>query len=42
MDPVKALPEFDAHPISQEAKKKILWDNAVRMYGQRLLSGNPA
>ena len=41
MDPVNALPEFDAHPISQEAKKKILWDNAVRMYGQRLLSGNP-
>ena len=38
MEPARALPDFDAHPISEEAKRKILWDNAVRLYGQRLIS----
>jgi len=39
MNPPRALPEFDAHPISEEAKRKILWDNAVKLYGPRILSG---
>ena len=38
MNPPKALPEFDAQPISEEAKRKILWDNAVKLYGPRILS----
>jgi predicted TIM-barrel fold metal-dependent hydrolase len=27
-----------AQPISDEAKTKILWDNAVKLYGERILS----
>ena len=38
IEPQKALPEFDAQPISEPAKRKILWDNAVKLYGRRLLS----
>ena len=38
MDPPRALPEFAAQPISDEAKRKILWDNAVKLYGERILS----
>jgi uncharacterized protein len=38
MEPARALPDFDAHPISDEAKRKILWDNAVKLYGRRLVS----
>jgi hypothetical protein len=38
MEPARALPDFDAHPISDESKRKILWDNAVKLYGQRLIS----
>ena len=38
IEPQKALPEFDAQPISEPAKRKILWDNAVKLYGCRLLS----
>ena len=38
MEPARALPDFDAHPISDEARRKILWDNAVKLYGQRLIS----
>lgn len=40
-DPEKVLPWFDAQPISQESKKKILWDNSIRLYGPRLLEKNP-
>ena len=40
-NPETALPEFDAQPISDEAKRKILWDSAVKMYGPRILSGTP-
>ena len=36
-NPETALPDFDAHPISEEAKSKILWDNAVELYGPRLI-----
>jgi predicted TIM-barrel fold metal-dependent hydrolase len=38
IEPQKALPELDAQPISEDAKRKILWDNAVKLYGRRLLS----
>ena len=38
MDPTKALPEFDAQPISEKAKRKILWNNAVALYGPRMLN----
>jgi predicted TIM-barrel fold metal-dependent hydrolase len=34
--PEKALPEFDRQPISENAKRKILWDNAVKLYGRRI------
>ena len=37
-DPDKALPQFLEQPISDESKKKILWDNAVRLYGSRILN----
>lgn len=37
MEPEKALPDFDAQPISHEAKQKILWDNAIKLYGKRLV-----
>ena len=36
-DPEKVLPWFEAQPISEARKQKILWDNAVRLYGPRLL-----
>jgi predicted TIM-barrel fold metal-dependent hydrolase len=38
IDPKKALPDLDKQPISAEAKKKILWDNAVKMFGSRILN----
>jgi predicted TIM-barrel fold metal-dependent hydrolase len=38
IEPSKALPEFDAQPIAHEAKRKILWDNAVKLFGPRLLN----
>ena len=38
IEPGRALPEFDAHQISTEAKRKILWDNAVKLYGPRIVS----
>ena len=37
IEPARALPEFDAQPIPAEAKRKILWDNAVKLYGERIL-----
>ncbi len=36
-DPVRALPDFMEQPIAEESKRKILWDNPVRLYGQRIL-----
>ena len=36
-DPDKALDSFLDQPISEDAKRKILWDNAVRLYGERIL-----
>jgi predicted TIM-barrel fold metal-dependent hydrolase len=38
IEPARALPDFDAQAISSEAKRKILWDNAVKLFGPRLLS----
>jgi predicted TIM-barrel fold metal-dependent hydrolase len=38
IEPSKALPEFDAQPIGDEARRKILWDNAVKLFGPRILS----
>jgi predicted TIM-barrel fold metal-dependent hydrolase len=37
-DPEKALPDFIAQPIEDDSKRKILWDNAVRLYGTRILA----
>jgi predicted TIM-barrel fold metal-dependent hydrolase len=37
-EPAEALPDLDAQPISEEAKRKILWDNAVKLYGRRIVS----
>ena len=28
-------------PLSDESKRKILWDNSVRIYGERLVRGHP-
>ena len=28
-------------PLSDESKRKILWDNSVKIYGERLISGHP-
>ena len=36
IEPAKALPEFDAHSMSEQAKAKILWDNAVKLFGPRI------
>ena len=38
IEPARALPEFDAHTISTGAKRKILWDNAVKLFGPRIIS----
>ena len=37
-EPAKALPDLDAQPIPDEARRKILWDNSVKLFGPRLLS----
>ena len=37
-DPDKAIPALLDQPISEEAKRKILWDNPARLYGERILS----
>jgi len=36
IDPKRALPDLDAQPISNEAKRKILWDNAIKLFGPRI------
>jgi predicted TIM-barrel fold metal-dependent hydrolase len=30
-----------AQPLSDETKRKILWDNSVKIYGERLVKGHP-
>jgi len=40
-DPDKVLPWFGAQPIPDVSKQKVLWDNAVRLYGPRLLEAAP-
>jgi predicted TIM-barrel fold metal-dependent hydrolase len=40
MEPATALPTFLGRAISEAAKKKILCDNAVKLFGPRLLSGD--
>ena len=35
-DPDKALDSFLAQPISEDAKRKVLWDNAARLFGPRM------
>ena len=37
-DPDKAIPSLLDQPISEESKKKILWDNPIRLYGQKIVS----
>jgi predicted TIM-barrel fold metal-dependent hydrolase len=37
-EPLKNMME---QPLSKESKKKILWDNSVRIYGKRLVAGHP-
>ena len=39
-EPSRVLPDFDNQPIPDEAKRKILWDNAVKLYGPRILSSS--
>ena len=40
-DPDKVMPWFAEQPVSDESKRKILWDNAIRLYGSRLLAATP-
>jgi predicted TIM-barrel fold metal-dependent hydrolase len=37
--PEEPVPNMLEQPISEESKRKILWDNSVGLYGPRLLSG---
>ena len=37
-DPDKALSEFLKQPIPEEAKRKVLWDNPARLFGERITS----
>ena len=37
-DPDDAVPALLAQDIPESAMRKILWDNSVRLYGQRLLT----
>ena len=38
IDPKRALPDLDAQPISDEARRKILSDNSVKLFGLRILA----
>ena len=40
-DPDKVLPWFGDQPITDDSKRKTLWDNSIRLYGPRLLSAGP-
>jgi hypothetical protein len=33
-------PDTRPHSLSQEAKSKILWDNAVKLFGQRIAASH--
>ena len=35
-DPKSVRPSFLEQSISDQAKKKILWDNAITLYGKKL------
>ena len=35
------LPNMMEQPLSEETKRKILWDNSVKIYGDRLVAGHP-
>jgi predicted TIM-barrel fold metal-dependent hydrolase len=35
--PKRALPDLDAQPISDEHRRKILWDNSVKLFGSIIL-----
>ena len=37
--PEEPVPNMLEQPISDESKRKILWDNSVGLYGPRLLAG---
>jgi predicted TIM-barrel fold metal-dependent hydrolase len=39
MDPKTVLPAFQAQPISAKAKERILSENAIKLFGPRLLNG---
>jgi predicted TIM-barrel fold metal-dependent hydrolase len=41
-DPWEPVPQMANQPISQESKRKIFWDNSVRLYGSRLLERQKA
>jgi predicted TIM-barrel fold metal-dependent hydrolase len=36
--PGDALPLFDAQQISPDMKRKILWDNSVKLFGERIVA----
>ena len=38
IEPARAFPELDGQPIPEDAKRKMLWDNAVKLYGPRILN----
>jgi predicted TIM-barrel fold metal-dependent hydrolase len=38
IEPKRALPDLDAQPIPEDARRKILWDNAVKLFGPRILA----
>ncbi|MBM3925838.1 MAG: amidohydrolase [SAR202 cluster bacterium] len=35
------LKEMLEQPLSDDSKRKILWDNSVKIYGKRLIEGHP-
>ena len=35
------LPNMMEQPLSEDTKRKILWDNSVKIYGERLVAGHP-
>jgi predicted TIM-barrel fold metal-dependent hydrolase len=39
-DPVRALPDLDEQGIPETAKRKMLWDNGVKLYGSRVVAGS--
>ena len=39
--PHEPLQDMFAQPLSDESKEKILWDNSVKIYGERLIEGHP-